>query len=108
MMQLGFDSKGMVVTHYGERGNFSNKSMLMDFPTKTFGKAAELVVLSKDILPVLSGLVDVEIEGIVTMSVTANCVDIAYSTELADYKVVVPGCALNGKRIKTAFEAYGG
>ncbi len=107
MMQLGFDSKGLVVTHYGERGNFSNKSMLVDFPTKTVGKAAALVVLSKDILPVLSGLVDVEIEGKVTINLTANCVAISYATELADYKVVVPGCALNGKRIKTAFEAYG-
>jgi len=108
MMQLGFDSKGLVVTHYGERGNFSNKSMLVEFPAKTVGKAAALVVLSKDILPVLSGLVDVEIEGKVTISVTANCVAISYATELADYKVVVPGCALSGKRIKLAFEAYGG
>lgn len=106
MMQLGFDSKGLVITHYGERGNFSNKSMLMDFPTNTVGKAS-LVVLSKDILPVLSGIVDVDIVGKVTISVTANCVAITYATELADYKLVVPGCALSGKRIKTAFEAYG-
>jgi hypothetical protein len=82
--------------------------MLVEFPAKTVGKAAALVVLSKDILPVLSGLVDIEIEGKVTISVTENCVAISYATELADYKVVVPGCALSGKRIKTAFEAYGG
>jgi hypothetical protein len=108
MMQLGFDSKGLVITHYGERGNFSNKSLPIEFPAVGADKAASVMVLSKDMLPLLSGLVDVEIEGKVTISVTANCIAIAYATDLADYKVVVPGCALNGKRIKTAFEAYGG
>jgi hypothetical protein len=67
-----------------------------------------LMVLSKDMLPLLSALADLEIVGKVTLTVTENCVAIGYATELAEYKVYVPSCALNGKRIKTAFEAYGG
>jgi hypothetical protein len=108
MMQLGFDSKGLVITHYGERGNFSNKSLPIEFPTVSADKAASVMVLSKDMLPLLSGLVDVDIVGKVTISVTENCIAIAYATELADYQVFVPTCSVGGKRSKTAFAAYGG
>lgn len=108
MLGLDFGSKGLVISHYGERGNFSHKSVLMDFPSAGVGKAMSLYVLSKDMLPVLSALADLEIVGKVTITATENCVAIAYATELAEYKVYVPSCALNGKRNKTAFEAYGG
>ena len=65
------------------------------------------MVLSKDMLPLLSGLVDVDIVGKVTINVTENCIAIAYATELADYQVFVPTCSVSGKRSKTAFAAYG-
>lgn len=107
MLGLDFGSKGLVISHYGERGNFSHKSVLMDFPSAGVGKAMSLHVLSKDMLPVLSALADLEIVGKVTITATENCVAIGYATELAEYKVHVPSCALNGKRNKTAFEAYG-
>ena len=108
MLSLGFDSKGLVITHYGERGNFSNKSLPIEFAAVGAGKAASVMVLSKDMLPLLSGLVDVDIVGKVTISVTENCIAIAYATELADYQVFVPTCSLSGKRSKTAFAEYGG
>lgn len=108
MLSLGFDSKGLVIKHYGERGNFSNQSLPIEFPVVGAGKAVSVMVLSKDILPLLSGLVDVDIVGKITISVTESCVAIAYATELADYQVFVPSCAANGKRIKVAFQAYGG
>jgi hypothetical protein len=59
-------------------------------------------------LPLLSGVVDVDIVGKVTISVTENCIAIAYATELADYQVFVPTCSVSGKRSKKAFAAYGG
>ena len=108
LMSLDFGSKGLVISHYGERGNFSHKSVLIDYPSAGVGKAMSLMVLSKDMLPLLSALADLEIVGKVTLTVTENCVAIGYATELAEYKVLVPSCTVNGKRIKTAFEAYGG
>jgi len=108
LMSLDFGGKGLVISHYGERGNFSHKSVLIDYPSAGVGKAMSLMVLSKDMLPLLSALADLEIVGKVTLTVTENCVAIGYATELAEYKVLVPSCAVNGKRIKTAFEAYGG
>jgi hypothetical protein len=107
LLSLGFDSKGLAITHYGERGNFSNKSLPIEFPAVGAGKAASVMVLSKDMLPLLSGLVDVDIVGKVTISVTESCIAIAYATELADYQVTVPTCSVSGKRSKTAFAAYG-
>lgn len=107
MMSLDFGGKGLVISHYGERGNFSHKSVLMEFDTAGVGKAMSLLVLSKDMLPLLSALADLEIVGKVTITVAENHVSFGYATELAEYKVHVPSCALNGKRNKTAFEAYG-
>ena len=107
MLSLDFGNKGLVISHYGERGNFSHKSVLMEFDTAGVGKAMSLLVLSKDMLPLLSALADLEIVGKVTITVAENHIAFGYATELADYKVHVPSCALNGKRNKAAFEAYG-
>jgi hypothetical protein len=107
MLSLDFGGKGLVISHYGERGNFSHKSVLMEFDTAGVGKSMSLLVLSKDMLPLLTALADLEIVGKITIAVTEGCVAFGYATELADYKVHVPSCAVNGKRNKTAFEAYG-
>lgn len=108
LMCLEFDSKKLVVHHYGERGNFSNKSLPLDLPKAGVGKAIKVNVLSKDILPVLSGLADTEIKGNVSLTVVQGAVVIGYATELASYKVYVPTCGVNGKRNQAMFEAYGG
>jgi hypothetical protein len=108
LMCLEFDSKRLVVHHYGERGNFSNKSLPLDLPKAGVGKAIKVNVLSKDILPVLSGLADTEIKGNVSLTVVQGAVAIGYATELASYKVYVPTCGVNGKRNQAMFEAYGG
>lgn len=108
LMCLEFDSKRLVVHHYGERGNFSNKSLPLDLPKAGVGKAIKVNVLSKDILPVLSGLADTEINGNVSLTVVQGAVVIGYATELASYKVYVPTCGVNGKRNQAMFEAYGG
>lgn len=108
LMCLEFDSKKLVVHHYGERGNFSNKSLPLDLPKAGVGTAIKVNVLSKDILPVLSGLADTEIKGNVSLTVVQGAVAIGYATELASYKVYVPTCGVNGKRNQAIFEAYGG
>lgn len=108
LMCLEFDSKKLVVHHYGERGNFSNKSLPLDLPKAGVGKAIKVNVLSKDILPVLNGLADTEIKGNVSLSVTQDAVVIGYATELASYKVYVPTCGVSGKRNQAMFEAYRG
>lgn len=108
LLCLDFDSKKLVIKHYGERGNFSNTSLPMDFPNGGVGKSIKVNVLSKDILPLLSGLVDVDIKGKVSLTVAEDFIALSYQTELATYNVYVPTCGTNGKRNKSVFEAYGG
>lgn len=108
LMRLEVDSKKLVISHYGERGNFSNTSLPIDFPSAGVGKPIKVNVLSKDLLPVLSGLADMDIRGKVRLSVTDDVIAFAYQTELAAFNVFVPTCAVNGKRSKAVFEAYGG
>lgn len=108
LMRLEFDGKNLVISHYGERGNFSNTSLPIDFPSGGVGNPIKVNVLSKDILPVLSGLADADIKGTVSLSVTEDVIALSYQTELAVYNVFIPTCAVNGKRSKAVFEAYGG
>lgn len=106
MMSLEFDSKKLVVKHYGERGNFSNVSSPIKLPKAGSGSAIKVSVLSKDILPVLSGLADIEIKGNVSLCVTQDMVAIGYATELASYKVYIPSYSKSGKRNTANFEQY--
>ena len=105
---MAFDGKKLVFSHYGERGNFSNTSLPIELTSEGVGKPINVIVLSKDILPLLSGLVDVDLKGKVTVLVGEGFIALSYQTELASYKVYVPTCSANGKRNNSIFETYGG
>jgi len=106
LMCLEFDSKKLLIHHYGERGNFSTKSQPLEFPKAVMGSPIKVNVLSKDILPVLAGLAEIDMRGDIHICVTAGVIDFAFRTELADYVVAIPTCGLNGKRNHAEFEAY--
>ncbi len=108
LMSLEFDAKKLVVKHYGERANFSNTSLPIEFAKAGAGKATKALFLSKDILPVLNGLADIEVIGNISLALSANALALSFKTALADYKVFVPTCNAAGKRNSTDFEAYGG
>jgi len=108
LMRVELDSKKLVISHYGERGNFSNTSLPIDLPNNGVGNPIKVNVLSKDLLPLLSALADTDIKGKINLSVTKDVIAFAYQTEMAAYNVFVPTCAVNGKRSKAVFEAYGG
>jgi len=108
LLRMAFDGKKLVFSHYGERGNFSNTSLPIELTSEGVGKPINVIVLSKDILPLLSGLVDVDLKGKVTVLVGEGFIALSYQTELASYKVYVPTCSANGKRNNSIFETYGG
>lgn len=108
LMCLEFDTKKLVIKHYGERANFSNVSLPIELPKAGTGKLTKVVVHSKDILPVLSGLADMDVVGNIALSVADSVLSLSFKTSLADYKVYVPTCNATGKRNSTDFEAYGG
>ena len=108
LMRVELDSKKLVISHYGERGNFSNTSLPIDLPNNGVGNPIKVNVLSKDLMPLLSALADTDIKGKINLSVTKDVIAFAYQTEMAAYNVFVPTCAVNGKRSKAVFEAYGG
>jgi hypothetical protein len=108
LLRMAFDGKKLVFNHYGERGNFSNTSLPIELTSEGVGKPINIIVLSKDILPLLSGLVDVDLKGKVSVAVGEGFIALSYQTELASYKVYVPTCNSNGKRNNSVFESYGG
>ena len=107
LMGLEFDAKKLVVKHYGERANFSNHSLPLEFPKAGTGKSTKVIVHSKDILPVLSGLAEMDVVGSIALAVADSVLSLSFKTSLADYKIFVPTCNAAGKRNSTDFEAYG-
>jgi hypothetical protein len=64
-------------------------------------------VLSKDIVPVLNALVQVEVDGDVELKADEKMLRFAFKTESAEYTISVPCCTSKAKRIADYFEAYG-
>lgn len=108
LMGLEFDTKKLVIKHYGERANFSNSSLPIELPKAATGKSIKAVFQSKDIVPVLNGLADIDVIGNISLALSAYTLTLTFKTELADYKIFVPTCNAAGKRNSTDFEAYGG
>jgi hypothetical protein len=105
-LEVGLTS--VVVKHYGEKGNFSHSYMLDTDGVSATSKPIKATFQTKDLLPVLSGLNDVDMVGKATLAMNEAVLVIKYATELASYEIHVPTCKVNLKRIATAFTAYGG
>jgi hypothetical protein len=104
-----FSPKGLVIKHWGERGNYSKSTSLIEVDgIGRSSKQTNINVQSKDVLPVLNGLVGLDIEGKITLSVSDDVLSLVYQTELASYRVVIPTCNKHGRRNTSAFEAYEG
>jgi hypothetical protein len=109
VMQFEFGKTGLVIKHYGENGNFSNVSPLFEIKgSDKQSKPTAPMFATKDILPVLDGLMQLDIDGDLTLAVNDDVLIIGYKTELASYTIAVPTCNKVGKRNKAAFAAYGG
>ena len=109
VVQFEFGKTGVTIKHYGENGNFSNASSIFEIEgVANAAKATSQMFATKDILPVLDGLMQLDIDGDLTLAVNDDVLIIGYKTELATYTIAVPTCNKAGKRNKAAFAAYGG
>jgi hypothetical protein len=106
-MRFEFSAKQLVIKHYGEKENLSTASKPIDFNSAVKGKAIKLLMLSKDVMPVLEALANTDINGNITLSANEDALTIAYQTDIAKYKIAIPTCNANGKRIGNTFIAYG-
>jgi hypothetical protein len=108
VLQFDFGKTGLVIKHYGENGNFSNSSPLLDIKNITkSSKPIAIMFAAKDILPVLNGLMELSIDGDMTFAANEDLLSIVYKTDLASYTIAIPTCNTDGKRNDAAFAAYG-
>jgi len=97
----------LVIKHYGERGNLSLASTAIDYATTASGKPIKLLLLSKDVLPVLEAIANTDVVGGIAVSANEHALVISYKTEIASYKIAVPTCTTSYKRNGATFVAYG-
>jgi hypothetical protein len=106
-MRFEFSAKQLVIKHYGEKENLSTASKPIDLTSAVKGKAIKLLMLSKDVMPVLEALANTDVNGNITLSANEDALTIAYQTDIAKYKIAIPTCNASGKRIGKTFVAYG-
>jgi len=107
LLRFEFGKTQLVIKHYGERGNLSLASTAIDYATTASGKPIKLLLLSKDVLPVLEAIADTDVVGGIAVSANEHALVISYKTEIASYKIAVPTCTTSYKRNGVTFVAYG-
>ena len=107
LLRFEFGKTQLVIKHYGERGNLSIASTPIDYVTTAIGKPLKLLLLSKDVLPVLEAIANTEILGTIAMTINEDALVISYRTEMASYKIAIPTCTTSYKRNGNTFVAYG-
>ena len=107
LLRFEFGKTQLVIKHYGERGNLSIASTPIDYVTTASGKAIKLLLLSKDVLPVLEAIANTDVVGGIGISANEHALVISYKTEMASYKIAIPSCTTTYKRDGATFVAYG-
>ncbi|NDA91107.1 MAG: hypothetical protein EBY20_09475, partial [Alphaproteobacteria bacterium] len=107
LLRFEFGKTQLVIKHYGERGNLSIASTPIDYVTTAVGKPLKLLLLSKDVLPVLEAIANTDILGTIAMTINEDALVISYRTEMASYKIAIPTCTTSYKRIGKTFVTYG-
>ena len=107
LLRFEFGKTHLVIKHYGERGNLSIASTPIDYVTTASGKAIKLLLLSKDVLPVLEAIANTNVIGGIGISANEHALVISYKTEMASYKIAIPTCTTSYKRNSDTFVAYG-
>ncbi len=107
ILMLDLGKTGITFKHT-YKGNEFREAELVPFSGKTTANGVgQACVLSKDIIPVLNALAQMEIRGEVTLQADEKMLGFLFATECADYRIAVPCCTAKAKRIGDYFAAYG-
>lgn len=99
-------TKTFIAFSFNYKGKQFKENEVIDLAKDAKGDA-DVHVLSKDIVPVLNALVNMEIEGDVLLEADDKMLRFTFATDCADYSINVPCCTIKAKRIDDYFEAYG-
>ena len=106
VMRLSLGKAGLTI-HYTYKARDFKEFQQIPFAASIATKPINVMVLSKDIIPVLNALVQMEINGAVTLQADEDMVQFVFKTDCAGYCIAVPCCNEKLKRIGNNFAAYG-
>lgn len=98
-------TKTFIAFSFNYKGKQFKENEVIDLAEDAKG-SADVHVLSKDIVPVLNALVNMEIAGDVLLEADDKMLRFSFATDCADYSINVPCCTLKAKRIDDYFDAY--
>lgn len=99
-------TKTFIAFSFNYKGKQFKENEVIDLAKDAKGDA-DVYVLSKDIVPVLNALVNMEITGDVLLEADDKMLRFTFATDCADYSIHVPCCTIKAKRIDDYFDAYG-
>lgn len=106
-IQLQLSPTKVVIAHFGERGFYSHSSPSFDVEKVQDSKSIKLTFWSREIFPVLNGLLHMGIDKKIELSACDAYFSISCKTPYADYKIYVPPITSMENRVSTAFKRYG-
>jgi hypothetical protein len=98
-------TKTFIAFSFNYKGKQFKENEVIDLAKDAKG-SIDVQVLSKDIVPVLNALVNMEIAGDVLLEADDKMLRFSFATDCADYSINVPCCTLKAKRIDDYFDAY--
>jgi len=98
-------TKTFIAFSFNYKGKQFKENEVIDLTSDAKG-SADVHVMSKDIVPVLNALVNMEIAGDVLLEADDKMLRFNFATDCADYSINVPCCTLKAKRIDDYFDAY--
>lgn len=107
ILMLALDKTGITFKHTYKANDFKEIQSVPFNNEIVANGCIEVHVLSKDVIPVLNALVQMEVDGNVTLQADDKMLRFMFKTNCADYSISVPCCTLKAKRIGDYFEAYG-
>lgn len=99
-------TKTFIAFSFNYKGKQFKENEVIDLAKDAKGEA-DVHVLSKDIVPVLNAMVNMEIVGDVLLEADDKMLRFTFATDCADYSINVPCCTIKAKRIDDYFDAYG-
>jgi len=107
VIQLACTSKSIAFDHIFKADKFKESEIINFDETTKNTSALNIMVLSKDIVPVLNALVTMEINGNVVLTANEKMLQFKFTTDCAEYSIAVPCCDSKNKRVNAYMEAYG-
>jgi len=106
VIKLSLNPTTVFISYWGENGNHTRELESVHLDKRATGKATSLYFLTKDFMPVMHGIADMNIIGKAVLAAGEDVLSIAFKTDLAEYSIYIPTATVKARRKSDSFYEY--